>query len=452
MRSVRVLYLAGLLSVISPDSAALAQAIECGSPYTVSPGDTLSSIASRAYGVGSTSNVDRLYFANRDIIGGNPNRIVVGRALRVPCPDDVPGTGEAAAGTDPAADPATALTPDPAGTGTITATFDAAPALEPTPAVPTGGARVEIVFNRSAPQRFVLNSGILEPFFADIARATRGRVAFVDPQIPNRDPFSQLDHVRAGRADGAYMFVGHLADSHPLVQITMQPMISGSALETAVALWRTWQTHFRPAGSFGDVHLLGFVAAPPAHLWRMAGGEALELKLDGETAWAMPYLDANVSGKAELIASLGSDRPIYALAHGAARAAGVWKPGTSVTEIEGGVYAPAFAVFISKEAWDRISPEDQAAIDRLAGERLALRSAAWDSFDNGHRADMLRQGLIVEAADADFDLMVGLQDRARMSWEAWIARADAAGADGYTAFTFYIDEITKLREQYRSPQ
>ena len=117
-----------------------------------------------------------------------------------------------------------------------------------------------------------------------------------------------------------------------------------------------------------------------------------------------------------------------------------------MTEIQGGVYAPTFSVFISKEKWEEISPADQRAIEALAGETLALRSAAWDRFDNRHKAEMIAQGLNI--VQPDLDLLAELQDRARISWEQWIQRADKQGISGYNAINEFFKQMETLRQQY----
>ena len=107
---------------------------------------------------------------------------------------------------------------------------------------------------------------------------------------------------------------------------------------------------------------------------------------------------------------------------------------------------PTFSVFISKEKWDQIGDDDKRTIERLTGEALALRSAAWDAFDNGHKAEMLRQGLKI--AKADFEVLAELQDRARLGWEAWMAAADAKGISGYKALEAFFREMKALKIAY----
>ena len=441
----RIAALLGALCIgfFALSQAAQAQtAIACGGEYEVAQGDTLGQIAARAYP--RPNKFRQLYAVNVDRIGPDINIIEIGTRLRIPCDLSQPVVFDS-----------------PASNAETEANFDAAPelALQQAAQAAIPPRPVEIVFNRASAPRFILNVGIIDPFLRDITRVTRGRVTFRDPPVIRRDPREQLALVTSGEVDGAYMFNGHLAETHPLVQITMQPMIGGTALQTAVALWRTHDEHFRDAGDFSDVKLLGFIGAPPAHIWRVSDAPVTEdEQLSSNNAWAVPYFDGldtrganavraeNAERVRQLESTPGLPPATYALAHGAARAVGIWNQSRTVTEIEGGVYAPTFSVFISKEKWDEIAPVDQAAIESLAGETLALRSAAWDRFDNGHKAEMLAQGLNI--VQPDLDLLAELQDRARVSWEQWILRADKQGISGYQAINDFFKQMAALRQQY----
>lgn len=80
-------------------STAQAQAAQCGTPYIVQPGDSLSQIASDIYG--SAGDFQIIYSANSDAIGSNPGIIGVGLELQIPCVDDVvESTADASAITE----------------------------------------------------------------------------------------------------------------------------------------------------------------------------------------------------------------------------------------------------------------------------------------------------------------------------------------------------------------
>src|SRR2546421_10469572 len=61
-----------------------------GSNYTVQPGDTLSSIAQQAYG--DANQWQKIYDANKQVIGNDPNLIRPGEVLSIPALSPTPGS------------------------------------------------------------------------------------------------------------------------------------------------------------------------------------------------------------------------------------------------------------------------------------------------------------------------------------------------------------------------
>jgi|GraSoiStandDraft_30_1057271.scaffolds.fasta_scaffold887731_1 nucleoid-associated protein YgaU len=60
----------------------MAQDIQAGIDYTVQQGDTLSEIAQQAYG--DADQWPRIYEANKEMIGDDPNAIHPGDVLHIP--------------------------------------------------------------------------------------------------------------------------------------------------------------------------------------------------------------------------------------------------------------------------------------------------------------------------------------------------------------------------------
>lgn len=424
--------LAGVLLVPAGAPAQSTAAIPCDRDYTVARGDTLGTIAQRAYG--RSARYRALYAVNAARIGSDINSIEVGTRLSIPC--------------DPETAPPAASLP-PLETSTV-----GTPQQLP---FDRSRRQVEIVFNKPSAPEMILNRQIIDPFLAEITRVTRGRVRFVAPATVNRDPEVQLELVRSGKVDGAYLFNGHIAEINPLVQISMRPMTGGSALQTALALWRTHEAYSRPTGPFEGVHLLGFVGGAPSHLWRVPSSSSGSVPLATIAPVASLLeglaLEKNIRPGETQLRRIGRPGPasgqtdaFVALAYGTARSSGIWERARSVIEIPGGLNAPTYSVVISEAKWMQISPRDQEAIRRLSGERLALRSSAWDAFENAERRWMQARGLKV--TQADFDLLVQIQGRAQHSWEQWIQHADAAGIPGYEVINAFFREMETLRRRY----
>jgi hypothetical protein len=381
--------------------------------------------------------MQQLYELNRAVIGANPNAIDVGMVLQIPC-----AFGAVEQGTESVSE----------------ASFAAAPPTsevlsdDPLPAA----AEVILVFNKSSAPKFIMNVGIIDPYLAKISEVTSGRVQFVDPGEINRDPQAQMNLVTSGTVDGAYVFNGYLTNSHPLLQLPMQPLMGGTAEQTAVALWRLHENYLSKSTYMDDVKLLGFVGAPAAHIWRLREAPVKPGEdLVKTNEYTVPYFEGldtrgapavreeNAAWLAEFDEERGNPLT-FAMAHGAARAGGIWNDKRTVTEIDNGVYTPTFSVVLSNQAWARISERDQQAILEISGEPFAFQSAAWDAFDNGHRRTMIEQGL--DVVKADVELLAELQDRSRTGLESWIREADRLGIPGFEAFKYYNQNLHALQK------
>jgi polar amino acid transport system substrate-binding protein len=155
-RAVGAVALAIAVLAMVPTAAAQ-EPLLCGTLYQVRPGDTLHSIAVRAYGQG---NYLAIFEANRDILP-NATRIEIGQQLLIPCLD---GTGPQSRSEIL---PAPATTPEPqAGAPAALAAIppdrevalltgpDFSPFVDP--ALPEGGLTTELIrlaLERAAPGR-----------------------------------------------------------------------------------------------------------------------------------------------------------------------------------------------------------------------------------------------------------------------------------------------------------
>lgn len=411
----------GVVPFLSPTSAT-AQAITCGQPYSVMAGDTLSRIHFRAY---NTQGYTSLHVANRSVIGPNPNFIQIGQRLNIPCGGG--GMGSSSESAEAGSDAATA------------------------------SQNVVLTFNKTSAPRFIINSGIIDVYLDEIEQVTDGRVTFTDPEEINRDPTAQFELVTSGEVDGAYVFNGHLAASHPLLQLPMLPLMGGSAEQTATSLWRLHETHLAQTEYFDDAQLLGFIAAPSAHIWRLSDepvtlGDAIA----ESNNYAVPYfagLDTRGPQAVQeenriRLRTFNEDTNgtlTFFMAHGAARAAGIWTPDRTVTEVDNGLYTPTFSVILSNEAWAQISPADQDAIAQVSGAKLATRSASWDAFDNGHRQHMLDTGLNITRANQG--LLDELDAFTESRLELWKAEAETIGVDADAAITGYEENLDLLKDR-----
>ena len=397
--------------------------VECGAYYSVVSGDTLSRISLRAY---DSLLYQPIYTANVDVIGSNPDRIYIDQSLMIPCLSENGTVMAAAEGAD---------------TDT------------------TVEEKLVFTFNKASAPPFIINSGIVDKYLAEIAEVTEGRVNFVDPETVIRDHAQQFELVTSGQVDAAYVLNSYLAESHPLLQLPMQPMLGGSAEQTAVSLWRLHDEYLSKTDYFPEAEVLGFISAPAAHIWRdsampVTAGEDIA----NQNEYHVPYfLGLDTRGPAAMRAEVAewtseyktrnNKSPTFFLAHGAAIALGIWneEAAVSVVEVDNGLYTPTFSVILSNDAWAQISPEDQAAIRAVSGEALANRSAAWDTFDNSFRSRMLDLGLEFEKADEALvnELLIGSLTNLR----SWSENASNLGIPATEAMKSYLASLHSLKDR-----
>ena len=405
---------------------------KCGEAYSVVSGDSLSRISVHAYG---SPLYQPIYAANVETIGPNPDLILIGQSLDIPC---LTSSGSVSAQMT-----------QPAEVVKVSAEAND----EATPI-----DQLVFTFNKASAPPFIINQGIIDKYLAEITEVTEGRVTFVDPEVMNRDHGAQYELVISGEVDGAYVLNSTIAETHPFLQLPMKPMFGGSAEQTAVSLWRLHDEYLSKTDYFNQAELLGFVAAPAAHIWRetsmpVTPGEAIAKK----NMYHTPYFQgldtrgpaAMRAEFAEMMDKHGSQNepPAFFMAHGAATAIGLWHPEASISvmEVDNGLYTPTFSVILSNEAWAQISEEDQQAIREVSGEALSYRSAAWDGFDNGFRAQMLENGLDFQKADKA--LLDSLWMSSLIELNEWIDTANASNIRGTEAVNFYLASLRELEDR-----
>jgi TRAP-type transport system periplasmic protein len=98
-------------------------------------------------------------------------------------------------------------------------------------------------------------------------------------------------------------------------------------------------------------------------------------------------------------------------------------------EVPGGLGAPSFVIVANIKAFDKLTPENQAALTKASGEAgSALIGKAWQAADERGRADAKERGQAIETlAPAEFERWKSLL---RVVTDEWVKKADAKGYDG----------------------
>ncbi len=315
-------------------------------------------------------------------------------------------------------------------------------------------AQTTLLFNIFTPPSSEISIEVVQPWLKDIERVTEGRVKIVTPPQSLAPPPEQMNMVKTGVADGAFIFNGFLQKSHPLLQLGFLPGTMHTGFADGVAYWRTYEKFFASTHPINEVKLLGFFANPPGHLYNIEKKPIQSLaELKGKKAWSLPGLTARAMGLTGVSVVPGPAVRMYEIIskgvvdifccidYGDMEAYKVLQYIGAVTEVDGGVFSPKFSVFINNAKWKTILPKDQAAIIAISGEALARRAAADDAHNETVKKEYVAHGGIIVPATAAFN--ADLKKAWEPMFDQWIAEANKEGVDGRAALDYYLSEAKK---------
>jgi TRAP-type C4-dicarboxylate transport system substrate-binding protein len=110
------------------------------------------------------------------------------------------------------------------------------------------------------------------------------------------------------------------------------------------------------------------------------------------------------------------------------------------TKAPGGLYRTSFGVVMNRDTYDKLSAQDKAAVDRLAGERLARKfGQAWDKSDKA--ALQIIEANKIQVVAPDDKLLATV--RAKGLEKPWLEAAQRIGVDGPTVLKNFQQDIAK---------
>lgn len=312
------------------------------------------------------------------------------------------------------------------------------------------------------PQTHFVHTDFLVPFTEKVAEATEGRVTVMILPAPLASPPQHWELARNGVADITWGNFTYEPERFVSMWFAEFPNAGTNAEAQSRALWRTFEAHLSDNAAFDGVKMLAVGMFGGGHLhhgsrsvrtpedvanvkFRMGGPiqEKLLTSL-GAVPVAAPATKAYemlesgvIDGSLHTMESVVNFRLEDSLEHH--------------TIFPNGFYDATFFVIMNGAKWDRLSDQDQAAIESIIGEDL---SAAWGrNFDlqnpaaieklsaAGHEIVEASPALI-EAVDTIYDTMVA----------DWVVAAKKAGvADPEAMLSFYNDTYQALAPQLDMP-
>ncbi|MFV0382766.1 TRAP transporter substrate-binding protein DctP [Paracoccus sp. (in: a-proteobacteria)] len=323
-------------------------------------------------------------------------------------------------------------------------------------ALPVGAsAETTILFNNFIGPNDTLYTQVIRPWLDEIETVTEGRVNFEIPEASLAPPPELLTMVQQGIADGGYIMTGFLEGSNPLLQIAMLPGLNASAESASVAYWRTYQEYFTEADKLEGVELLGLLSVPTGSFYSMTNRSFTSISdFKGAKFWSLPGYSARALSELGAVVSPGPAVRMYEVISGGVVDAyccinypsvenfNVKQFTKSVTEMPNGLYAPAFAFYVSSDIWGTISPEDQEAIHKVSGEALARRMSESDALMAEARDRIEADGVTVTPASDE--MLTQLYEAWQPIYQTWTDAADTAGVDGKAALDFYREQVAQV--------
>jgi TRAP-type C4-dicarboxylate transport system substrate-binding protein len=288
---------------------------------------------------------------------------------------------------------------------------------------------------------------------ADVEKATGGRVKFQGlPKAPAAPP-GTFDAVRDGLVDLSYVTASYTPARHILPLMAELPGAGETAEINSVAYSRIHWKYFQKVGEYKGVKLLAVWTHGPGQMFTKKQIHSLN---------DFQNLKIRTGGgiSAEVITALGGSpffKPApesYELLNSGV-ADGVFFPLESIVSFKldkvigqgtifpGGLYSSSFGFFINEDKWNKLARQDQAIIEKYAGEYAARSNGkSWDAADQLGLNALKAAGARIVTADPT--MRAEAQKRSGPIIEDWIKKASAKGVDAKAILAEFHAELKKV--------
>lgn len=301
-----------------------------------------------------------------------------------------------------------------------------------------------------------LTRDVLGGWAAAVEKATNGRVKMQMLAKHPVAPQGTFDGVRDGVMDVSYVTASYTPARHPLPLLAELPGSGGTAEINSVAFSRIHWKHLHKAGEYKGVKLLGVFTHGPGQMFlvkkpvnSIADISGMKIRSGGGISEA----SAKALGASPLVKPAPESYEI--LASGVAD--GTFFPAESIrsfnldkvvkhaTIFPGGFYSSAFGFFMNEEKWNKLSKQDQDAINSVSGEALArLAGQAWDAADKGGMEALRAAGVNIQQASPAF--IAEVRARTEPLANNWIQAANAKGLEGAKVLAEFREELKRVAE------
>ncbi len=282
---------------------------------------------------------------------------------------------------------------------------------------------------------------MIVPWAENVKKATDGRVSVQILAKGLGHPKVHFDIAKDGLADVTYSVHGYTPGRFLATKAVEMPFLGDSAEALSVAYWRVHEKHLAKADEHAGVKLLSLFTHGP--------GAIHTAKKDIKSVADMAGVKYRIGGGVvnDVATSLGTvpllkpaSKNYELLSNGVAD--GTLLPMESIksfkildlvphtTQVPGGLYNVSFFLVMNTDSFNKLSKEDQAAIESVSGEAFAkLAGQAWDKVDMEGLEAMKANGNTVMTADDAF--VADIKEKTAHIEAAWVKEIkDKHGIDG----------------------
>lgn len=318
---------------------------------------------------------------------------------------------------------------------------------------------VTLRFSNWLPPTHPIITRMVEPWAADVEKATEGRVKVQILPALGAAP-AHFDLAQNGVADIAFGVSSYSPERFKLTEIAEIPFTSENAQVLSIAYWRTYTSFFLDQNEHEGTKLLGLWVPGSYQLFTndrvhdLAQLDGIKIRIPG-----------TLVGKiADALGMVSISSPLTEAYDQVSRGIidGMFQNYITVIDfnmaqympqlfmLPGGFSASSQFLVMNEAAWERISPEDQAAIDALSGETLVSRfSTVWQEDNSAALARLEEAGVTVHKIEgAELEAM---HERLGFIEAGWIEDASALGVDGAEAMSYFRAELENVAEELGVP-
>ena len=258
---------------------------------------------------------------------------------------------------------------------------------------------------------------IMVPWIEKVKVATEGRVRIELLSAPIGPPPAHFNFAVKGIADITYGVHNYTTGRFSSTQIAELPFLGNSSEVLSVAWQRIYERELLHLDEHKGTHLLGVYTHGPGQLWFNKKYESLD-SIKGLKVRIGGGIAQSSSKALGLVPLQAPVTKAYELLSGGV-ADGIQLPSESISFFkldriikqgfifDGGLYNVSMFLVMNKKKWNKLSQDDQKAINSVSGEALAkMAGKAWDKADDKGIDASLKNGIILKKLSEDDKIIV----------------------------------------------